>query len=81
MLRATTSYDFGIVRIGLNGKTVADCLDPYPARLTVKKVDLGRRQPKSNTFVIRCELIERNPSGRGARTYFGLDSIIIDQIE
>jgi hypothetical protein len=65
----------------VNGKTVVDRLDLYSAKPEVKKVDLGRHAPKSNAFVIRCELIESNPSGRGARTYFGLDSIIIDEIE
>lgn len=79
VLRATTSYDFGIVRVSVNGKPVVERLDLSSDRPAVKKVVLGRHEPTSNAFVIRCELVEPNSRGRGAKTYFGLDSIVVDE--
>jgi hypothetical protein len=80
MLLVTTSYDFGIVRVSVNGKPVVERLDLSSDRPAVKKVDLGRHEPTSNAFVIRCELVAPSPRGRGAKTYFGLDSVIIEAI-
>ncbi len=77
ILRVTTSYDFGVVRISINGEKPAERLDLFSGKPAVKKIDFGIVEPMSNAFVIRCELLEPNPRSRGARTYFGLDSILI----
>jgi hypothetical protein len=77
-LRITTSYDFGVVRISVNGQTAAERLDLFSEEPAVREVDLGLRDPAGGRFVIRCELLEPGPRSRGARTYMGRDSIILE---
>jgi hypothetical protein len=78
-LRATTSHDFGIARISINGKVVADNVDLYSASPAVRRIGLGVCEPVENRFVFRIDLIGPNPRSRGARTYMGLDSLIIGE--
>lgn len=77
LLYATTSFDFGIATISVNGKPVAANIDLYSPTPTVKAIDLGRIAPVDNHFVLRCELTAPNPKSRGAKTYLGLDSLVI----
>jgi len=79
-LRATTSYDFGIARISVNGRIAADRLDLFSESPTVKDVDLGIHEPVESRFGIRCELVEAGPRARGARTFMGLDRIVLDAV-
>ena len=77
ILYLTTSFDFGVVTISVNGKPVAENVDLFSPNPTVKAIDLGKQTPVNNHFVIRCELTGPNPKSRGARTYMGLDSLVI----
>ena len=77
ILYLTTSYDFGVARISINGKVVADRVDLFSAAPTVKAISLGIRNPVDNRFLLRCELVEPNARSRGARTFMGLDRIVI----
>jgi len=74
-LVATTSYDFGVARISVNGRVVADKVDCYREQPGVHTIRLGRANPVNSTFVIRCELLEPSPNTRGAKTYLGLDCL------
>ncbi len=76
-LYLTTSYDFGVASVFLNGKVVADRVDLFSAEPAVKAVRLGTHAPVDNRFVLRCELVEPNARSRGARTFMGLDRIVI----
>lgn len=75
LLGVTTSYDFGIARISVNGRPVADRVDLFSETPAVRELDLGRCEPVDNRFVIRCELLEPNPRSRGAKTFMGLDAL------
>ena len=77
VLRATTSYDFGIATILVNGRVAVERADLFSEAPTVKEISLGQCEPVENRFVIRCELVAPNPRSRGARTYLGLDSLLI----
>lgn len=79
-LYATTSYDFGVVRISVNGKVAADRVDCYTAAPAVRALELGTHAPVDNHFVIRCELVEPNARARGARTFMGLDSVLFKEV-
>lgn len=76
LLTLTTSYDFGIGTISVNGRVAAERLDFFSTTPTVKTIELGRHTPVDNRFVIRCELVAANPRSRGAKTYMGLDCIV-----
>ena len=78
-LRITTSYDFGVATVSVNGQAAAERLDLFSEKPAVREVHLGTHKPRDNQFVIRCELIEPGPRSRGARTYLGLDSILIGE--
>ena len=78
-LYLTTSYDFGIATLSVNGKAAAKRVDLFSATPAVKAIDLGRQTPIENRFVIRCELAEPNARSRGARTFMGLDRIVFTQ--
>jgi hypothetical protein len=79
ILRVTTSYDFGAATISVNGRVAAERLDLFSEMPTVKEIDLGKHDPVDNHFAIRCELVEPNPRSRGAKTYLGLDSILLKE--
>ncbi len=73
----TKSYDFGVMRILVNGKTAVDRLDLFSEKPGVEAVSLGRWKPVEGKFIIRFELVGPNPRSRGKRTWMGLDCIVI----
>ena len=73
----TKSFDFGIARITVNGKPAADSVDLFSPEPRVERLPLGRFEPVNNAFVIRLELTGPNPKSRGARTYMGLDYVLV----
>ena len=75
VLHLTTSYDFGIATISINGRPAAAQVDLFSAQPAVKSLNLGRHVPVNNRFVLRCELVGPNPRSRGAGTFMGLDSL------
>ena len=76
-LDLTTSYDFGVARISVNGKVAADRVDLYSAAPAVKAIPLGTHGPVDNRLVLRCELVEPNTRARGAKTFMGLDRLVL----
>ena len=77
VLHSTTSYDFGVARISVNGRVAAGPVDLFSAAPAVREIDLGQHAPLENRFTIRCELLGPNPRSRGARTFLGLDNIML----
>ncbi len=78
-LWVTTSFDFGIVRIAVNGRTIVDDLDCFSQDPAVREVSLGTRDPVESRFTIRCELVAPSPRSRGARTYMGFDRVVLQK--
>ena len=73
VLFVTKSFDFGVARISVNGRSVVEDLDLFSPTPKVEPVALGRVDPVNNAFLIRCELTAPNHRSRGARTFMGLD--------
>ena len=77
-LYATKSYDYGILRLSVNGQPVAKPLDGYSEKSVVTgPIDLGVFEPRDGRFVLRAEVIGSNPKSRGSRYYFGLDCVVL----
>ena len=70
-------YDFGVVRLSVNDRTVVKDMDLHSSNLTLETVDAGAVEPIDNAITIRVELIKKNPRSRGARSFAGLDCLIL----
>lgn len=72
-------FDYGIVKVAVNGHSVADKLDLYHDDFRVEPVDLGVATPQENAFVVRVELVAENPKSRGTRKFCGLDCVVLSE--
>ena len=80
VLHATKSYDFGILRLSVNGKPVGTDVDLYAAKpVPSEPMELGTCDPVDNGYVLRVELIGKNPQSKAA--FFGLDCVTLSQVE
>ncbi len=77
LLHLTKSFDFGVVRLSVNGKPVGEDIDLYAPQPVTEDVQLGRAVPVDNRIVLRMELVGKSPKSRGAKTYMGLDCIVV----
>jgi hypothetical protein len=75
-LRLTTSRDFGIVRVLLDGAEAARDVDLYTARPGLRELDLGERE-LSGPVELRLQLTGANPESRPPRSCFGLDCVVL----
>lgn len=75
-LYVTKSFDFGIMKVSVNGRPVVERLDLYHERPVVEVLDLGVQQPVDSAILIRFEFVEPNTKGRGARSFLGVDCIV-----
>ena len=65
VLYATKSYDYGILRLSVNGQAAKD-YDAYSATSVLSgPIELGTFEPKDGRFILRVEVIGANPSARG----------------
>ena len=77
-LHGTKSYDYGILRLSVNGTAVERPFDGFSVKSVVSgPIDLGVFEPKDGRFVLRAEVIGSNPASRGPKYYFGLDCVIL----
>jgi hypothetical protein len=77
-LHATKSYDYGILRLTVNGRPVAAPFDGYAPQPGLSgPVELGVFEPKDGRCVVRVEVLDANPASKGPRFYFGLDAVIL----
>jgi hypothetical protein len=77
-LHATKSYDYGILRLSVNGTPVAKPFDSYaPQPALSGPVELGVFEPKDGQIVLRAEVVDANPASKGPRFYFGLDAVVL----
>jgi len=74
--RAFRSFDFGIMKVSVNGRPVVERLDLYHERPVVEVLDLGVQRPVDSAILIRFEFVEPNMKGRGARSFLGVDCIV-----
>ena len=70
-------FDYGIVKLTVNGKSPMEKLDLFNDDFSVEAIDFGVVQPQENMFIVRVELVSPNPRSRGQKTYCGLDCMTI----
>ncbi|MGJ8694678.1 MAG: glycoside hydrolase family 172 protein [Verrucomicrobiaceae bacterium] len=79
-LHATRSFDFGTVRVTVNGEAAGGDLDLYANKpIPSGAVSLGTFAPVDNSFLIRIEVVGKNPQSKGA--LFGLDCVSLVEAE
>lgn len=79
VLHATRSYDFGIVRLSVNGKPVAESVDLYAAKPAPSEaIELGTCNSVNSVYVLRVELVGKNPQSKD--TFFGLDCVTLSPV-
>ena len=77
-LHATKSYDYGILRLAVNGKQAAKDFDGYAAQPVLSgPVELGVFEPKDGQFVLRVEVVGANPAAKGPKYFSGLDAVVL----
>ncbi|WP_442506798.1 glycoside hydrolase family 172 protein [Novipirellula sp. SH528] len=75
-LYATKSRDFGILRFSVNGKPAGAKVDLYAAKpVPTGAIELGDFEPIDSAYVVRVEVVGKNPKSQGA--FFGLDCITL----
>lgn len=73
VLRLTTSYDFGIYEVSLDGVRLGGTLDLYAAETGVREVPLLDFYPEPGEHRLRLTCTGRNPLSKGC--WLGLDSL------
>ena len=75
-LHATRSYDYGILRFSINGQPAGENVDLFADKpIPSGPIELGGFAPVDNAYVLRAEVVGRNPKSKG--TLFGLDCVVI----
>lgn len=77
ILRTTHSYDYGVIRVLLDGSPVLDRLDLYSAQIEVHDHSLGDRTLSKGEHMLRMECVGQNSASTGRR--LGVDSIRLRQ--
>ena len=80
ILHGTKARDYGQFRISVNGKAVGRMFDFYsPEVVKTGPVDLGECHPDKGKFVLRFEVVGSNANATGAKTYIGLDGLVLSK--
>lgn len=82
-LYATKSWDYGIVRLSVNGQKGAE-VDLCSGVREVKSsgpIDLGEFEPVDGNFTIRAEVVGVSEKSVPPRTYFGLDCVVLEPVK
>ncbi len=77
-LGITKAVDYGIVRIGVNSRTMADSLDLYNPAVVAAEVKLGVCTLRSGKNTLKVTVLGANPSAVKSHM-FGLDYILADK--
>ena len=79
-LYATKSSDFAIVRLSVNGTSTGAEVDLYADRpVHSGAIELGVFKPVDNAYLLRVEVLDKNPKSRKMR--FGLDCVSVEPVE
>ena len=77
-LYGTQSYDYGILRLSVNGKAAAKDYDAYSKEAKAwGPVELGVFEPKDGRMILRVEVVGANTESKGTKSYFGLDCVVL----
>jgi hypothetical protein len=79
-LHATKSWDYGIMRFSVNGKAFGQDVDLYAEKPTPSApIMLGAFDPADGAYVLRVEVVGKNPKSRAA--FFGLDCVTLSEAQ
>ena len=79
VLHATQAPDYATLRFHVNGQAAAAGLDGYAEAVQpAPAVVLGVFTPRADKFILRIEVAGANPAARGAKFFFGLDCVVLD---
>jgi hypothetical protein len=73
LVKATTSYDFGIYQISLNGIKLGEPVDLYSGGVNTKEIHLLDFWPEPGEYKLRLECVGKNGLSKGY--YLGLESV------
>jgi hypothetical protein len=79
-LYATKSWDYGIVRLTINGQRAGEDLDLCSGVREVKgtgAIELGVFEPVDGVLTLRAEVVGSSPQSVPPATFFGLDCVVI----
>ncbi len=77
-LYGTKSFDYGILRFSVNGKSAGPAWDGWAAKPALSgPIELGTFEPDDGKLVLHVEVVGANPKATGPKHYFGLDAIIL----
>jgi hypothetical protein len=80
-LYATKSWDYGIVRFGVNGARAGDDIDLFSGQRGRAEpsgpIELGTFEPVEGKLTLRAEVVGGNPRSEGTRAFFGLDCLVL----
>jgi hypothetical protein len=80
VLHATRAPDYGTLKFAVGGRTVEAAFDGYAERpVPSGPIDLGVHKPQDGKFLLRVEVGGTNPAATGARYFFGLDAVVLEQ--
>lgn len=80
ILFATKSYDYGILRLSINGQAVSPNFEGFNAiPVDSGPIELGTFEPKDGNLVLRVEVTGSNPSAKGL--FFGLDCVVLTKVQ
>lgn len=84
-LHATRSWDYGIVRVSINGTPVGEPIDLFSGRAGLCEptgpIELpGWHKPENGTLRLRIEVVGGNPNALGTRAFFGLDAVVLEPV-
>jgi hypothetical protein len=80
VLHGLKSWDYGIVRISVNGRAAGKDLDMFSQTIVpTGPMDLGVSDPVDGAFMLRFEVVGKNPKSKHPGLYFGLDCIELQE--
>jgi len=79
VLYATQAPDYATLRFRVNGHAVEASLDGYGESVRpAAPFSLGAFPPRDGKFTLRVEVAGANPAAKGAKYFFGLDCVILE---
>lgn len=84
-LFATRSWDYGILRFTVNGEPAGQDLDTFSGGSGIVEptgpVELGVFTPREGAFVLRVEVVGGHPDSLLTASFFGLDAVLVEEVE
>jgi len=75
----TKSWDYGVVKLSVNGQPTGVALDLYSEKvLPTGPVPLGEWSPVDGRITLRIEVVGKNPASKGSGSFVGLDGVVVE---